>query len=236
MTDSEFHRIKRLPPYVFAEVNAMKARARAAGEDIIDFGMGNPDLPTPQHIVESWSRRCRTLRPTAIPIRAAFRACGGRSCGYYKKRFNVTLDPESEAIVTIGSKEGLANLAQAITAPAISCWCPTPATRSIPSASSWREPPSATCRSGPGRASWNAGRGGEAHRAQAAGRGAELPLQPDGRGRGPGLLPPDRGVLPEARHLHPVGSGLFRDLFRRRSAALHPGDPGRGRSRSSSRR
>ena len=115
--EKEFYRIKRLPPYVFAEVNAMKAKARAAGEDIIDFGMGNPDSPTPQHIVDKLaeaSRDPRTHRYSnsrGIPgLRRAFAA-------YYDRRFDVDLDPERETIVTLGSKEGFANLAMAITSP-----------------------------------------------------------------------------------------------------------------------
>ena len=124
--NSEFHRIRRLPPYVFAEVNEMKALARAAGADIIDLGMGNPDLPTPSHIVEKLvetvqdSRTHRYSNSRGIPgLRKAL-------AGYYQKRFGVTLDPETEAIVTIGSKEGLANLAQAITGPGDMILVPNP--------------------------------------------------------------------------------------------------------------
>jgi alanine-synthesizing transaminase len=122
----EFHRIKRLPPYVFAEVNKMKAEARNAGKDIIDFGMGNPDLPTPQHIVDKMvetvadPRTHRYSNSRGIPgLRRALAA-------YYERRFGVSLDPEREAIVTLGSKEGLANLAQAITAPGDVILVPNP--------------------------------------------------------------------------------------------------------------
>ena len=115
--DQEFYRIKRLPPYVFAEVNAMKAKARAAGDDIIDFGMGNPDSATPAHIVDKLIETVRDPRThrysnsRGIPgLRRAFAA-------YYQRRFAVDLDPETEAIVTLGSKEGFANLATAITGP-----------------------------------------------------------------------------------------------------------------------
>jgi len=102
----EFYRIKRLPPYVFTEVNALKAKARAAGRDVIDLGMGNPDGPTPPH----------------IGIAGLRRACAA----YYARRFAVELDPEREVIVSLGSKEGLANLAQAITAPGDIVLVPNP--------------------------------------------------------------------------------------------------------------
>jgi len=122
----DFHRIKRLPPYVFAEVNEMKARARAAGEDIIDLGMGNPDMPTPPHIVEKLveavqdPRTHRYSQSRGIPgLRKAY-------ANYYQRRFNVDLDPNKEIIVTLGSKEGFANLAQAITTPGDVILAPNP--------------------------------------------------------------------------------------------------------------
>jgi alanine-synthesizing transaminase len=115
-----------LPPYVFAEVNAMKARARAAGEDIIDFGMGNPDLPTPPHIVEKLIEAVQDPKTHRYSNSRGIPGLRRAICAYYKKRFNVTLDPESEAIVTIGSKEGLANLAQAITSPGDIMLVPNP--------------------------------------------------------------------------------------------------------------
>ena len=112
--NENFARIDRLPTYVFAITNELKAKARAKGEDIIDFGMGNPDQPTPTHIVEKMvevARRTDTHRYSAsrgIPrLRRAI-------TNWYKDRYGVKLDPETEAIVTLGSKEGLANLAQAI--------------------------------------------------------------------------------------------------------------------------
>jgi alanine-synthesizing transaminase len=123
---SEFHRIKRLPPYVFAEVNAMKAAARARGEDVIDFGMGNPDLPTPQHIVDKLvetvknPRTHRYSQSRGVPgLRKAF-------ANYYGRRFGVDLNQETEVIVTLGSKEGLANLASAISAPGDVILVPNP--------------------------------------------------------------------------------------------------------------
>ena len=124
--NEEFHRIKRLPPYVFAEVNAMKDRARASGLDVIDFGMGNPDMPTPKHIVE---KLCEAVQNPRTHRYSASRGIPGLRraiCAYYARRFNVHLDPNKEAIVTIGSKEGLANLASAISSPGDAIIVPNP--------------------------------------------------------------------------------------------------------------
>src|SRR5215471_4412551 len=124
--DSEFHRIRRLPPYVFAEVNRMKAEARAAGEDIIDFGMGNPDMPTPRHIVEKLCETVQNPRTHRYSESRGIQGLRKAIAGYYARRFGVDLDPETEVIVTLGSKEGLANLAQAITAPGDIVLVPNP--------------------------------------------------------------------------------------------------------------
>ncbi|CAK0741137.1 glutamate--pyruvate aminotransferase AlaC (fragment) [Azospirillaceae bacterium] len=126
MSDLEFHRVRRLPPYVFAEVNAMKARARAAGEDIIDFGMGNPDQPTPPHIVEKLVEAVQDPKTHRYSNSRGIPGLRRAVSAYYRRRFNVDIDPESEAIVTIGSKEGLANLAQAITSPGDIILVPNP--------------------------------------------------------------------------------------------------------------
>ena len=122
----EFYRIKRLPPYVIAEVNAMRAAARARGEDIIDLGMGNPDLPPPQHVIDKLFEVAR--KPDAHGYSASKGIPGLRKAqaGYYQRRFGVDLDPDSEIVVTLGSKEGLANLAQAITAPGDVVLAPNP--------------------------------------------------------------------------------------------------------------
>jgi alanine-synthesizing transaminase len=124
--DADFHRTRRLPPYVFAVVNKLKAEARAAGRDIIDFGMGNPDQPPPRHVsdklIETLNdpRAHRYSNSRGIPgLRKALAA-------YYARRFDVAIDPEREAIVTLGSKEGLANLAQAITSPGDVILAPNP--------------------------------------------------------------------------------------------------------------
>jgi len=124
--DQEFHRIKRLPPYVFAEVNAMKAKARAAGEDVIDLGMGNPDLGTPPHIVAKLVEAVQDVRTHRYSNSRGIPGLRKAISSYYQRRFNVGIDPESEAIVTIGSKEGLANLAQAITSPGDIILVPNP--------------------------------------------------------------------------------------------------------------
>src|SRR3954462_8540720 len=107
MDDSEFHRLKRLPPYVFAEVNAMKARGRAAGQDVVDLGMGNPDLPTAPHIVAKLAEAAGNPRAHGYSASRGIPGLRKAQAAYYARRFNVELDPESEVIVTIGSKEGV---------------------------------------------------------------------------------------------------------------------------------
>ena len=122
----EFYRIRRLPPYVFAEVNAMKAAARAAGEDIIDLGMGNPDGAPPKHVID---KLCEVAAKSTAHRYSASRGIPGlrkAQAAYYQRRFGVTLDADKEVIVTLGSKEGLANLAQAITAPGDVVLAPNP--------------------------------------------------------------------------------------------------------------
>jgi len=124
--EQEFHRIRRLPPYVFAEVNKMKARARAAGEDIIDFGMGNPDQPTPAHIVEKLIETARNPKTHGYSNSRGIPGLRKALSAYYERRWDVSIDPETEAIVTLGSKEGLANLASAITSPGDVILVPNP--------------------------------------------------------------------------------------------------------------
>ena len=122
----DFYRIRRLPPYVIAEVNAMRAQARAGGEDIIDLGMGNPDLPPPEHVIE---KLCEVARkPDAHGYSQSKGIPGLRraQANYYGRRFGVDIDPESEVVVTQGSKEGLASLATAITAPGDVVLAPNP--------------------------------------------------------------------------------------------------------------
>ena len=124
--ENEFERIKRLPPYVFAEVNQLKAELRSKGRDIIDFGMGNPDMPTPEHIRQKLKE---TVDKPGTGRYSSSRGISGlrkAQSKYYQRRFNVDLDPENEVIVTLGSKEGLANLAQAITSPGDIILSPNP--------------------------------------------------------------------------------------------------------------
>jgi alanine-synthesizing transaminase len=122
----DFYRIKRLPPYVFSEVNALKAAARAAGRDVIDLGMGNPDGPTPPHIVAKLVEAVQNPKTHGYSVSRGIAGLRRACAGYYARRFNVELDPEREVIVTLGSKEGLANLAQAITAPGDIVLVPNP--------------------------------------------------------------------------------------------------------------
>src|SRR5690242_916637 len=122
----EFYRIKRLPPYVFAEVNALKARARAAGHDVIDLGMGNPDGATPEHIVKKLIEAVQNPRSHGYSVSRGIAGLRRAYAAYYARRFGVELDPEREIITTLGSKEGLANLAQAITAPGDTVLVPNP--------------------------------------------------------------------------------------------------------------
>lgn len=115
--NDEFYRIKRLPPYVFAEVNKMKASARAKGHDIIDFGMGNPDSAPPPHVVEKLRETLKDPKVHRYSLSRGIQGLRKAQAAYYQRRFNVELDPETEVVVTIGSKEGLANMAEAISGP-----------------------------------------------------------------------------------------------------------------------
>jgi alanine-synthesizing transaminase len=123
----EFHRINRLPPYVFAIVNELKAAARARGEDIIDFGMGNPDQPTPQYIVDKLCEVANRRDTHRYSMSKGIPRLRRAMCNWYHTRYGVELDPETQMIVTIGSKEGLAHLALACMGPGDSVLVPNPA-------------------------------------------------------------------------------------------------------------
>jgi alanine-synthesizing transaminase len=122
----EFHSVRRLPPYVFEQVNRLKASARAAGADIVDLGMGNPDLPTPPHIVEKLAETAQREDTHGYSASRGINGLRRAQAAYYERRFGVKLDPNTQVIVTIGSKEGFANMAQAITAPGDVILCPNP--------------------------------------------------------------------------------------------------------------
>jgi alanine-synthesizing transaminase len=123
----EFRRIKRLPPYVFAIVNELKAEARSRGEDIIDFGMGNPDQPTPEHIVNKLVEAAQRKDTHRYSMSKGIPRLRRAMANWYKKNYDVDLDPETQVIATIGSKEGLANLALATCGPGDSVLVPNPA-------------------------------------------------------------------------------------------------------------
>jgi len=124
--EEEFPRIKRLPPYVFNIVNELKAKARARGEDIIDFGMGNPDQPTPDHIVEKLVEAAQRGDTHRYSMSRGIPRLRRAVTRWYKNKYNVDLDPDKEAIVTIGSKEGLAHLALATVGPGDAVLVPNP--------------------------------------------------------------------------------------------------------------
>jgi alanine-synthesizing transaminase len=123
---SEFHRVRRLPPYVFEQVNKLKAKARAAGADIIDLGMGNPDLATPKHVVDKLVETVGKPRTNRYSASRGIPGLRRAQAGYYARRFGVKLDPETQVVATLGSKEGFANMAQAITAPGDVVLTPNP--------------------------------------------------------------------------------------------------------------
>ena len=125
--NEEFARINRLPPYVFNIVNELKMDARHHGEDIIDFGMGNPDQPTPKHIVEKLVEASKREDTHGYSISKGIPRLRRAICNWYKTRYDVDLDPESEAIVTLGSKEGLAHLAMAVVDRGDAVLVPNPA-------------------------------------------------------------------------------------------------------------
>lgn len=122
----EFYRIRRLPPYVFEQVNRAKAAARNAGADIIDMGMGNPDLPTPPHVIEKLKETLGKPRTDRYSASRGITGLRKAQAGYYARRFGVKLNPETQIVATLGSKEGFANVAQAITSPGDVVLVPNP--------------------------------------------------------------------------------------------------------------
>src|SRR5580698_7968640 len=122
----DFYRIRRLPPYVFEQVNRAKAAARNAGADIIDLGMGNPDLPTPQHVLDKLKETLGKPRTDRYSTSKGIPGLRKAQAAYYERRFGVKLNPETQVVATLGSKEGFANMAQAITAPGDVVLVPNP--------------------------------------------------------------------------------------------------------------
>jgi alanine-synthesizing transaminase len=122
----EFHRIRRLPPYVFEQVNRAKAAARNAGADIVDLGMGNPDLPTPTHVIEKLKDTVGRPRTDRYSASKGIPGLRRAQAAYYARRFGVKLNPDTQIVSTLGSKEGFANVAQAITAPGDVVLVPNP--------------------------------------------------------------------------------------------------------------
>lgn len=122
----EFRRMKRLPPYVFAVVNELKMNLRHQGEDIIDLGMGNPDLPTPDHIVDKMVEKVQDSRNHRYSASKGITGIRKAICAWYKRRYDVDLDPDSEAVATIGAKEGLSHLVLATISPGDVVLVPSP--------------------------------------------------------------------------------------------------------------
>src|SRR5262247_3458843 len=122
----EFHRIRRLPPYVFEQVNRAKAIARNAGADIVDLGMGNPDLATPAHVIEKLKETVGRPRTDRYSASKGIPGLRRAQAAYYARRFGVKLNPDTQIVTTLGSKEGFANVAQAITAPGDVVLVPNP--------------------------------------------------------------------------------------------------------------
>jgi alanine-synthesizing transaminase len=122
----DFYRIRRLPPYVFEQVNRAKAAARNAGADIIDLGMGNPDLPAPQHVLDKLKETLGKPRTDRYSASRGITGLRKAQAAYYDRRFGVKLNPDTQIVATLGSKEGFANVAQAITAPGDVVLCPNP--------------------------------------------------------------------------------------------------------------
>ncbi|MGL5735453.1 MAG: LL-diaminopimelate aminotransferase [Beijerinckiaceae bacterium] len=123
---NDFHRIKRLPPYVFEQVNRIKAQERAKGVDIIDLGMGNPDLPAPKHVIDKLVETAGKPRTDRYSASKGIPGLRRAQAAYYGRRFGVKLNPDTQVVATLGSKEGFANMAQAITAPGDVVLVPNP--------------------------------------------------------------------------------------------------------------
>ncbi len=228
----EFYRIRRLPPYVFEVVNRAKAAARNAGADIVDLGMGNPDLPAPAHVVEKLKDtigKPRTDRYSASKGIAGLRRA---QAAYYARRFGVKLNPETQVVTTLGSKEGFANVAQAITAPGDVIIVPNP---TYPIHAFGFLMAGGTIRCSAGRGERGIFCGARTRRFAfnpEADRGRRLlSVESDRLHCRPRLLSRPHRFCEEARALGVVGYRLCGGLFRRTSAALGAAGSGRDRYR-----
>ena len=233
-TMSEFYSVRRLPPYVFEQVNRLKASARAAGADIIDLGMGNPDLPTPPHIVEKLAETARRRRHPRL-FRLARHQRPAQGAGrLLRPPLRREARPEhARSIATLGSKEGFANMAQAITAPGDVVLCPNP---SYPIHAFGFLMAGGVIRSLPA----DAGRRTISARSSAPCMHSIpkpiavvvcYPSNPTAAGRRPRFLPRPRQLRAPQRAHRPLRPRLCRGLFRRRAAALDPAGAGRDRRR-----
>jgi alanine-synthesizing transaminase len=197
----EFYRIRRLPPYVFEQVNRAKAAARNAGADIIDLGMGNPDLATPPHVIEKLKETLGKPRTDRYSASKGITGLRKAQAGYYERRFGVKLNPDTQVVATLGSKEGFANMAQAITAPGDVILCPNPsypihAFGFLMAGGVIRSVPSSRRRISSRRRARHHPFDPEADRADRL-----LSVEPDGAGGEPRFLQGPRRLREEARHL-----------------------------------
>ena len=212
----EFHRIRRLPPYVFEQVNRAKPAARNAGADIIDLGMGNPDLPAPAHVIDKLKEVVGKPRTDRYSSSRGIPGLRKAQASYYGRRFGVKLNPDTQVVATLGSKEGFANVAQAISAPGDVVLCPNP---SYPIHAFGFLMAGGVIRSVPAEANEDYFRALE--RAvdpfdpEAARGGGLLSVEPDRACRDPRLLQGSRRLREEARPVHPLRPRLCGGLFRR---------------------
>ena len=224
----EFHRIRRLPPYVFEQVNRAKAAARNAGADIIDLGMGNPDLPAPAHVIEKLKETIGKPRTDRYSSSRGIPGLRKAQAAYYGRRFGVKLNPETQVVATLGSKEGLrqrgpgdhrAGRPRAGAQPELS----DPRLR-LPDGGR-RDPLGAG--GGDARLFRGAGARGHPLDPEAARRRRLLSVEPDRACGEPRFLSRPRRLREEARPLHPVRPRLCGGLFRQQSAALGAAGAGR---------
>ena len=226
----DFHKTRRLPPYVFEQVNRLKASARAAGADIIDLGMGNPDLPTPKGIVDKLVETVRDPRTHRYSSSKGIPGLRRAQAAYYARRFGVKLNPDTQVVATLGSKEGFANMAQAITAPGDVILCPNPTypihafgfimsggvIRSIPVEPDENFVPALE-------------RSVKHSIPKPVAMIVSYPSNPTAQVATLDFYKDVVAFREEARHHHPLRFGLFRNLFRRHAAALDPAGAGRDR-------